>query len=217
MTVYTNNLRQFAGKTMLIKEVYTAYRAGGVETNGKFVFKSFYQFPIIDDEEIAGDDPRAKEASDKKEWREKVFNNGKLSFVKLDKDIKWKEWFKIYKKVFDINVELEQSENIHRYKEVYDDGDVAVIQGVSSSKVKDMIDALTEFEVPLMKGKLRDGTEGMVAVYDYEDDAKELLKGVGFAFKVAGEGLDTKYTFKSKAFSKKEKAKEEDIFKDLPF
>jgi len=43
--IYTSNLRQFNKKNFQIKEVFPAYRAGGLEINGKFKFRSFVEFP----------------------------------------------------------------------------------------------------------------------------------------------------------------------------
>ena len=110
VSVYTSNLRQFAKKVMKIKEVYSPYRAGGLEVNGKFLFKSFYQFPVMEEDMITFADERLKPenivADYKQEWREKVWVDKKLFFKKTKID-DYKTFFKTYKKVFDMKVELE--------------------------------------------------------------------------------------------------------------
>ncbi len=206
--VYTSNLRQFAGKTLKVITSYPAYRAGGLEINGKFVFRKFYACEPSNEEVVTA----ITTPTWKPEWREVVWVDKKQQYnkVKLPDD-----FYKTYKKVFDLEVELEEEQEIIKYKDVKDLWDIVVIQQVSSSKVKDLIDTLTDFDIPLIEGKKRDGTMGMIPEYDYEDKAKDELNWKSFTFKVVGEGLETKYTYKEKAFNKKTKAK--DLFEDMPF
>lgn len=205
---------------MKIKEVYTAYRAGGLEVGGKFQFKSFYQFPVIEDELISFGDDRLKEENispeAKKEWREKVWIDKKLVFKKTKID-DYKTFFKTYKKVFDMKVELEEPIQVNKYKDLYELTDEVVIQQVGSAKVKDLVGALSDYEIPLQKGKDRAGNEAIVPEYDYEDNAVALLKDKAFSFTVVGEGLDTKYTYKEKPFLQKETKEGVNEFGDLPF
>jgi len=207
---YTNNLRQFAGKTLKVTEVYPRYRAGGVELNGKFIFKQYKEFPITADEVVTTGGKLIE--GEKTEWREQVWLDGKPTFHKLPAGTDFKEFYKIYKKVFDISVELESPMTIIRYKDVTEEGDRAIIQGVSGSKIKSMLEMLTDFEPPMIEGKLRDGTAGQVPAFDYEDKAKDLLAGVSFSMKITGVGLETSYVYKNKPFNKPLEAAE---FEDL--
>lgn len=72
MTIYTSKLREFNKKTFQVKEVYPAYRAGGLEINGKFKFRSFYEFPVDEREVVlTGEVPKNEDA--KTELREKIW------------------------------------------------------------------------------------------------------------------------------------------------
>lgn len=50
--------------------------------------------------------------------------------------------------------------------------------------------------IQLVPGKLRDGSEGMVKPYDWEDGYKEKLEGKFVQMRVRGVKLDTTYSFK---------------------
>ena len=120
----------------------------------------------------------------------------------------------MYKKVLDIFVELEEPMEIHMYKDKYTDDSTAVIQGISASKVQNIIQAILEPEIPMEQGKLRDGTIGERPVFDWEDAFLPYLVGKSFSFTVTGAGLDTKDSFKERAFNKKATETEQD---DFPF
>ena len=136
-------------KGFVIENVYPAYRSGGVEVNGKFVGKSFYSFPV--------------EGTDKTEFREKIWNKDlrEFQFVKYEGKLD-KEFFSVYKKVFDIEVSLLDSISAPTWDSISRSeidtfiaiGDKVVFQGVSSSKLKTLMEDLElDDGVELVAGK----------------------------------------------------------------
>jgi len=104
--------RRLDGNNFRVNKVYNYYRVGGIETtiNGvtKWVGKTFINIPSrIEDEAIVqgderlahleGDEYELREAIWDKELKKRVFY--KLKNVKLDRD-----FYKVYKKVYDVEV-----------------------------------------------------------------------------------------------------------------
>jgi hypothetical protein len=200
MTTYTNNLRQFSGKNIAIKEVYSSYRAGGIDINGKFQFKNFKYFPKSDKETLTTSDIKdlPKEDNIKNlELREVIWVGKQPSFQKITQKIN-REFFATYKKVFDVHVYLEEETKVHRYKDVYESTDEVIISGVGAGKIKKLLEDLElDVDVELIDGRDKAGNPAKVFPYDYEDSLISKLKGKFIVMRVRGEGLDSKYSFKS--------------------
>lgn len=183
MATYTSGIRQFSGDTFQIKEVYPAYRAGGVELpDGKFQFRTFKYFPVDERESVFSGDPEilakaSADATPKMELREQKWNDveKKFEFIrvkgKLDGD-----FFKTYKKVYDVSIRLDGVKKIHRYKEVYEENDEVVLQGVSASKLKDILRNVADVNPPMVNGKDKAGNPAMVEAFDWEENYRANAK-----------------------------------------
>ena len=191
-----------------VLNVFPNYRSGGLEINGKYVGREFVYFPKrIADEVIFNKDVRAKqEEGEELELREKKWNKEerRFEFSKV-KDKKDRDFFSVYKKVYDI--EVVSSDDVvlpvwDKDIKVYVDTEVKawetiILQWVPASRVKAMLE-LFELEegIEKIQGKDKGGNDAMVLPYDWEDLVKDKLVGKFFSFKVSGEGLDTKYIYK---------------------
>lgn len=207
------NFRLLNGVPFIVTNVYPAYRSGGVEVGGKFIGKSFYSFP--------------KENGEGNEFREKIWDKEAKEFRfvtytgKLDK-----EFFATYKKVYDVEVELARSVNLHVWDKesrsevptAVEAGEKVVFQAISASKIKTMVEDMDlDGGVVLVDGKDKAGNPSKVKPFDWEDGCKELLVGVLMEMKVRGEGMDTKYSFKEPKIERKARKEEEVNLEDIPF
>ena len=195
MTIYTKNLREFNKKNFQIKEVYPAYRAGGLEINGKFKFRSFYEFPVDEREVVLSGDETIKANKDlRKELREKLWIDWQMQFHKV-KDKQDREFFKTYKKVFDVKVVFEQPVTVTNWKWEEETSREVTLQQVSASKIKNMLMVVAEVEPPLVDGKDKTGKPAKVPAFDWEDRERDKLNNLFIKVMVSGEGMDTKYNF----------------------
>lgn len=204
----TKDLRQFSGKEFTILKFYKPYRSGCLQNaDGTFTFKSFVEFPKCDDPVLSTGTDRIKEVpalekGARGEWRQKVWNKDseRFDFVKM-KEADTKDFYKNYKKVFDVVVYFTELQDVVRYKKK--DGTLlkelnqeVYLEGVGAGKVKNMVRTLLDVEIPMTMGKDRTtGEAKMVEAFDFEDDLKEQLIGKTCKVKVSGTGLDTKYMF----------------------
>lgn len=195
-----------------VKEIYSAYRSGGLEVNGKFVGKSFYPF----------------NEEGKTVFKEKFWNADERKFDFRPYDGKLdKEFYKTYKKVFDVHVVLGEDVTLpvwdkEQKKEVdtvVAKGNEVVFQAISASKVKTMIEDLDLDEgIKLVEGTDKAGEKAMVKPFDWEDEYKDKLKEQFITMKVRGTGMDTKYKFKQgKPFKMEEDDKFAINLDDIPF
>ena len=88
---------------------------------------------------------------------------------------------KVFKKVFDVKISFPNPIMVFKYvkdgKNVEEEGSVVILQGVSASKVKDLIRSLVDEPIPMVEGKDRaTGEKIMKEKYGFEDEMKELLK-----------------------------------------
>lgn len=221
MAIRTNDLKQFHNKTFRVNKVYNDYRSGCVETNWKFIFRTFKYFPKVEEEVLikwlrqdGSKLTKEMEISLGRELREQVWGDGGFNFHritdKLDKDF-WKAW----PKVFDLEIETENSLDVFRYHDkrtntdVVENGNIINITGVSAGKIKNMLRGIMDEDngeiVPMIKGKDKAGNEAMVEEYDWEDKMKDVLEGRFIKMKVSGEWMDTKYIFQpGKTFETKQ-------------
>lgn len=167
--VYAKQFRKL--KQFTVEDIYKPYRSGGVRVDGKFIPRTFK--PVGEG------------------LKEQVYENGGFELKdfsdKMDRD-----FFKTYKKVFDVKVTLPESIDIETTKKV--DGknvivntDEIVINGLSAFKVQEMLKADFDIVPPMNGDKVK---------FDWEDEFYEKLKGRTFQMQVTGEGLDTEYRFK---------------------
>lgn len=235
--IKTNKFRDLATKDFLIKEVYNPYFAGWTDdgtTKKKRVFKKFPIFPddVLMNWTEAMDEVK-KLPMDKIELREQVWDkdNKRFTFTKLKTKVD-RDFFKTYKKVFDVIVEFENEISVNEWnselkKEVPVFTNEVQLVEVPASRIKAMLEVLQDEQPEMMDWKDRTGNPAKVPVYDYEDKMKELLKGKFCKFKVSWTWMDTKYTFLPwKEFktlddvfeAPKSKVKEEEIrIEDIPF
>ena len=217
---YTSNLRQFSGMTFKLEEVYMDYRTGWFEKDGKNLSRTFKKFPITSvakyvnwSEEIKNL-PKYSETKEL-EYREQIWNEWTCEFHKVSQD---SIDTKVFKKVFDIRISFPETIEVVKYvkdgQEVKESNFSVVVQGVSASKVKDMIRAVVDEPIPMKEGKDRATWEKiMKEVYGFEDTMKELLKGKFVKMKVSGQGMDTKYIYsEGKTFKSME-----EVLGDIPF
>ncbi len=235
MTAYIKSkyVRKLDGKNIRINKVFNAYRSGGLEIAGKWVGKSFVYFPKrITDDVIASGDERAKYVQGDElamELREKSYNReaGRFEFARVKEKLDG-EFFKTYKKVFDVEVTLGESVSIPTWDKVakqevnseFGIGETLMLQEFSAGKLKTLLEDLElDSKVELVKGNDKMGNEAMVKPYDWEDDLRRELEGRFVVIRVKGEGMDTKYKFKDGVpFEVPEEKKDGGInIMDIPF
>lgn len=223
--------KELSGKNMKVMAVYNAYRAGGLEVNGKYVGRSFIYFPKrINAEIVLSGDPASKIVEgEEMELREKKWNKETrvFEFHKV-KDKLDGEFWKTYKKVFDISVIVGEEAEMSTYDKLekrniankFPGGTEVVLQEMPASRVRGLLESLDlDNGVQLVSGKDKAGNVAMVKPYDWEDEYKEKLVGVFFKYSVKGEGLDTKFIFKEgKEFNPEALANEvqDKAFDDAP-
>lgn len=232
MTIKTNNLRAFHNKTFLVKKVYNAYRDWWLDNGTTKTHRTFKYFPFHDIDVLKGKTPEMEKVSedfknlkpgDKQELREQIWENGFPSFHKV-KDKMDGEFFKTWKKVFDLEIETEQPMEVDAW-----DKDIGKtkksdtefnITTVSAGKLKSLLRGIMDEDkwevVPMVQGKDKAGNEAMVEAYDWEDSLKNIAEGKYVKVKVSGEWMDTKYMFQEgKEFAAK--APIEDEWASIPF
>jgi hypothetical protein len=113
--------------------------------------------------------------------------------------------YKAFKKVFDVDVAPSLDANFKVYdstikqdvEATFGLGNTFTLKAVSASRVIGMIEALDmDSDVELIDGKDKTGNPAKVRPYDFEDAIAPNLAGKFIKFKVRGEGMDTRYTFK---------------------
>lgn len=216
-TIYSSKLRDFNKKTFQVKDVYAPYRAGGIETASGFKFRTFYDLPEDEREVVFTGDEKIKASpnASKRELREKIWNKNErvFEFHKV-KDRQDREFFKTYKKVFDVKVVFEQPVTVTNWKGEEQTGNEVVLQQVGASKIKSMLQVVAEVEPRLVDGKDKTGKPAKVPAFDWEDGEKYKLKDLFVKIMVSGEGMDTKYVFTP---GKEFKVADEIDVNDLPF
>lgn len=205
---YADKLRDICGNDFKIEKVFPPYRSGwDPQTNKK---REFFLFPIDQRLVVGSKDESIMSRKDeaKKEFREKVWNKseGKMEFHKYSGGFD-SEFFKNYKKTFDIDVRFEKPVLLKNWK--FKDGvetDNARLP-IGASHIKTMLETYTNEadSVKLVPGKDKAGNPAMVKPFDWEDPLASKLVGVFANAKVTGTGMDTKYIWKpAKPFEIKE-------------
>lgn len=201
--IKTKDFRQFTWKTFLIKEVYNPYFDGWLDNLTKKTHRTFKKFPVSLEEVLVNGSPEIDEVKklsmDKTELREQIWNNNSRQFEfhkvkdKIDRD-----FYKTWKKVFDLVIEFEDMVEVETWKDWWNvkvkDKDVQITV-VWAWKIKWMITSLVDELPPMIDWKDKAGNPAKIPEYDYEDKMKEQLKWKFVKMKVTGEWLDTKYVF----------------------
>lgn len=229
VSVEASKMRVLSDKSILILKVYKPYRKGWDDVNKKF--RSFYYFParLTEDVVYSWDESAKIKDGDTFVLREKFWDDvaKKYAFKRITLE---KGFNKLYKKVFDVDVAINKDTTL----KVYDGGlkkeiDVTMglgntftIKWVPSSRVIGMLEAYDlDADVPMIDGKDKLGNPTKVRAYDFEDALVSQLVGKFVKFKVRGEGIDTRYTFKEgESFdptSMPETQKDEVTIDDVPF
>ncbi len=221
--VNSSEMRWMSDKDFLILKVYKPYRYGWDDNVRKF--RTFINFPSrIDDEVVYSWDTRAKIV----EWdvmmpREQIWDNEAKKFC-FKKIVANRDFYKAFKKVFDVDVAPSSDVKFKIYdSKLKQDVDVTMglgntftIKAVSAPRVIGMLEAFDlDANVPLVDGKDKLGNPAKVRPFDFEEPLVDGLRWQFIKWKVRGEGIDTRYTFKEgKSF---DPMKEEIKIEDIPF
>lgn len=197
-------MRLLSEQSILILKVYKPYRYGWDDSEKKY--RSFYYFPA----RLTADVVYSwSEEAKIQEWdtfvlREKFWDNNerKFWFRKIGVD---RQFYKTFRKVMDIDIAPSKDVTF----DVWDSGiqkEVPVKMGlgntftlrwVPASRVIGMIEAHDlDANVQLVDGKDKTGNPAKVRPFDFEDALIGDLVGKFIKFKVRGEWMDTRYTFK---------------------
>lgn len=203
-SVNASQMRALTGNPILILKVYKPYRHGWDDNIKKF--RSFYNLPSrIRDEVVYSWDESAKiQEGDTFTLREKFWDSGVKKFGFKKVDFNW-DMKKLFKKVYDVDI----APSLDCKFKVYDSqikqevevefglGNTFTLKSVSASRVIGMIEALDmDADVVLVDGKDKTGNPAKIRPYDFEEAIAPNLAGKFLSFKVRGEGMDTRYTFK---------------------
>lgn len=203
--VSSSQLRKLEGNTIGILKVYPPYRHGYEEATRKF--RSFYNFPArLTAEVIYSWDPEAKvKEGDTFVLREKFWDDESKKFG-FKKVTTFKGFNQLFPKVFDMDITIKDKATF----EVYDSsikervnaemgrGNTFTLQAVGASKIRAMMETFDiERSIPLVDKKDRLTWETVKGLpYDWEDGKLGELAGKFISFKVKGEKIETRYTFK---------------------
>ena len=184
-------LRTFKWLNIRINNIYPFYRSWWVKTaDWKFIWRTF---------KYSAD---ARLMEQKWNANERKFELVPFDDIKVDRD-----FFKTYKKVFDIEIETEKNISVENYKWTQE-WNTFVIQGVSAFKIKEMLKATVIDDVPEVDGK---------EMFDWEDNEYKKLTNVTLKFSVVWTWLDTSYNFKPiSKFTSMNEVSDIDM-NDLPF
>jgi hypothetical protein len=215
---YADKLRAVCGNDMKVTKVFPAYRAGFDPQSNRM--RQFYYFPVDERLVITANDEstKARKNEAKKELREKVWNKDAktMEFHRVNAKLDG-EWFKTFKKTFDIDVEFANPVNLKNWKNPEGIDVTTARVPVNASHIKTMLETYTDEAdaIKLIPGKDKAGKPAMVKPFDWEDALAEKLVGIFCHTKVTGEGMDTKYIWKPAApFTTKAEA--EAVFGDAP-
>lgn len=187
-----------------------------VEKKGKF--HSFFQFPSDVREVVHSGDKEIAErvGSSVMEWREQFWDASvnRYGFRKLNPQPNFKtetevteddgkggkrkvKWMKLYKKVFDVEVQFDKDQKFTNYKGEETVTNGAVLKHVSASHIRTMIETFTDEAEKIQKvpGKDKMGNPIMAMPFDWEDSVKDSVVGKFIKLKVTGSGLNTQYIF----------------------
>lgn len=197
-------MRLLSDQSILILKVYKPYRYGWDDSVKKY--RSFYYFParLTADVVYSWDESAKIQEWDTFVLREKFWDNDvkKFAFRKIGLD---KTFYKTYRKVMDIDIAPSKDATFNIWdggmqKEVpvtMGLGNTFTLRGVPASRVIGMIEAHDlDANVELVDGKDKTGNPAKVRPYDFEDNLINDLAGKFIKFKVRGEGMDTRFTFK---------------------
>ena len=200
-------------------------RDGSVEKKrGKFF--TYVKFPLDARMVIESGDREIAERKGEPatELRLKEWDNGvnKFVFRKLErqpdyktgtgvfeKDAEGKEkeitFFRLYKKVFDIEVQFQATTKLKTrgkledgtYGQVEVEGDEFEVKAVSASHIRTMLKMFTKATKEIQKVPRKDkmGNPTMDLPFDWEDKVKDKLVGICASLDVEGSGLRTEYNF----------------------
>lgn len=200
--VYADKLRDICGVDFVVNKVFPPYRSGFDPQTNKM--RQFYQFPVDARLVVGSKDESIMSRKDeaKKEFREKVWNRDekKMEFHKYSGRLD-SEFFKTFKKTFDIDVTFKAPFKVKKWNEPDGVETAAARVPVNASHVKTMLETYTNEcdAIRLIPGKDKAGNPAMVKPFDWEDSLKDKLVGVFAHAKVTGTGMDTKYIWKPAA------------------
>ena len=171
MYIKAKQFRELAKRDLKIIWVYWPYRSWGIKMWDKFLGRTFKyneEWKLLE-----------------QKWNndERKFNLVSFNDIKVDRD-----FFKTYKKVFDVKF---QTADII---EIWDQSDNTFVVQLSAYKLQEILRNTVVDDVPV--------NEEWNEKFDWEDDFKMDLIDTYIKFNVTWTWLDTKYTFKTwKPFS----------------
>lgn len=187
--------RKLQKKNITVRKVYNFYRTGYVPAENKF--HTYIYFPARLTDEIVYSEDRvmtAPQDGEKMVLREQIWNKEerKFEFHKIGRiDLK------LYKKVVDVVAVCDEefvteqydSSTKGRVNYVVAAGEEFLLEAFSAGKLRDLLDTLdcTDDVVEDENGK---------RPFDWEDSIRKRLEGKAFSFKVTGQKLETRYTYK---------------------
>lgn len=202
--VPASKMRLLSDIDIMILKVYKPYRYGWDDSIKKY--RSFYYFPErLTQEVVYSWDESAKiQEGDTFSLREKYWDDAekKFAFKKIGYDA---NFYRTFKKVFDVDIApaSEATFNIWNSQMKAEVpvtmglGNTFTLRAVPASRVIGMLEAHDlDADVPLTDGKDKLGNPSKIRPYDFEDALVEKLQGKFIKFKVRGEGIDTRFTFK---------------------
>jgi len=214
--LYAKHFREL--KEFQVVRVYRPYRFGGVKSNGKFLGRTFKLVDKMLKEEVWEENSEGKRLPVLKDpigevivcGEEKLPDGTKKEVcesIPMENAQKDRRFWRTYKKVFDVVVITPE--------EVTIDGKTGrefTISGLGAYKIREMIKADIDFDIPM---------DGERPKFDWEDSVFTVIEGNSYKMKVIGIELDTEYNFK--LLDKKEEKPVDDNFskeeeeEELPF
>lgn len=214
ISIKASKFRQLEPTTLRIEAIYPEYRFGW--DDGKKKNREFRNVnSLIKDAEVDVNDKRIQfNEGESTKLMEKVWKDWRYVLVEVAEQI-GAPFFKLYKKVFDIDVTISKEITIHwlwnpELKEEvsldFESGDKLRIKSFSASKIQDIAKSMMlQKGIAKVEVTKRDRTTGvekkeMALPYNWEDNILSQMVGKAFEFAVDGSGLDTKYSFRESEF-----------------
>ena len=192
-----------------INKVFSHYFSGGLEVDGKWRGRTFIYFPkrITDDVIVSGDERAKPQGKEEMQLRERVWNKAdkRMEFHKF-KDATNRDFYKAYKKVYDVEITLGWDVVIplwdgkQEVETTVSSGETVVLSEFPASRLRQLLELIeSDSKIEKIEGVDKTGKPVKSLPFDWEDSVKSDIEGRFISFRVSGEGMDTRYLFKEVA------------------
>jgi len=184
--VYAKHFRKLTDFT--VKNIYPSYRSGGVKGSEGFIGRSFkVEGGNLLELTFVNNSPNWAPPAGDILVHDKEQEEGKKTYpIAPETAMKNKFFWKTYPKVYDVVINTPSEVSVEDTKGETVNVTELTIKALGAFKVKEMIKADIDFDVPMNES-------GDKEKFDWEDDVYKNVVGVTYKMKVTGVDLETEY------------------------